>query len=54
MSILASESALKDYLLANDDRYRELATEHKRYEAPSERTFFPPIRTKKNSLKKRS
>jgi uncharacterized protein YdcH (DUF465 family) len=33
MSILASETALKDYLLANDDRYRELANEHKRYEA---------------------
>src|SRR6266545_3747793 len=33
MSILASEAALKDYLLANDDRYRELAYEHKRYEA---------------------
>jgi len=33
MSILASETALKDFLLANDDRYRELATEHKRYEA---------------------
>jgi uncharacterized protein YdcH (DUF465 family) len=33
MSILASETALKDYLLANDDKYRELATEHKRYEA---------------------
>ncbi len=32
MSILASETALRDYLLAHDDKYRELANEHKRYE----------------------
>jgi uncharacterized protein YdcH (DUF465 family) len=32
MSIIASEAALKDYLLANDDKYRELASEHKQYE----------------------
>jgi uncharacterized protein YdcH (DUF465 family) len=32
MSITAGEAALKDYLLANDDNYRELASEHKRYE----------------------
>ena len=33
MSILASETALRNYLLAHDDKYRELANEHKRYEA---------------------
>jgi uncharacterized protein YdcH (DUF465 family) len=33
MSNLASEGALRDYLLAHDEKYRELASEHKRYEA---------------------
>jgi uncharacterized protein YdcH (DUF465 family) len=33
MSILASETALRNYLLAHDDKYRELANEHRRYEA---------------------
>jgi len=33
MSIVASEAALRDYLLAHDERYRELATEHRKYEA---------------------
>jgi uncharacterized protein YdcH (DUF465 family) len=33
MSILASEAALKDFLLANDEKYRELANEHRKYEA---------------------
>ena len=33
MSIPASETALKDYLLNHDDQYRELATEHRKYEA---------------------
>jgi uncharacterized protein YdcH (DUF465 family) len=33
MSILASDAALKDFLLAHDDMYRELANEHKKYEA---------------------
>jgi len=33
MSILASEAALKDYLLSHDDRYRELANEHRKFEA---------------------
>ena len=33
MSILASDAALKDYLLAHDDRYRELANEHRKIEA---------------------
>lgn len=33
MSIQTSELALINYLLANDDRYRRLADEHKRYEA---------------------
>jgi uncharacterized protein len=33
MSILASEVALRDYLLAHDDQYRELASEHRKYEA---------------------
>jgi uncharacterized protein YdcH (DUF465 family) len=33
MSILASDAALKDYLLVHDDKYRELANEHKKYEA---------------------
>jgi len=32
MSILASEAALKDYLLTHDDQYRELASEHRKYE----------------------
>lgn len=33
MSIPASEAALKDYLIDHDDQYRELAIEHKKYEA---------------------
>lgn len=33
MSILSSEAALRDYLLAHDERYRELATEHRKHEA---------------------
>jgi uncharacterized protein YdcH (DUF465 family) len=33
MSILASEAALKDFLLANDESYRELVNEHRKYEA---------------------
>jgi hypothetical protein len=42
MKILANETALRDYLLANDDRYRELALEHKRYEVRlSELTSLP-------------
>jgi uncharacterized protein YdcH (DUF465 family) len=33
MSIIAtSEAALREFLLANDDRYRELAFEHRRYD----------------------
>jgi uncharacterized protein YdcH (DUF465 family) len=33
MSITATtEAALREYLLANDDKYRELATEHRRYD----------------------
>jgi len=32
MSILASEAALRDYLLTHDEQYRELANEHRRYE----------------------
>jgi len=32
MSIQVSEAALKDFLIANDDRYRELATEHHKYD----------------------
>lgn len=32
MSILASEAALKDYLLAHDDNYRELVNQHRKYE----------------------
>ena len=32
MSIPASESALKDYLLNHHDQYRELASEHRKYE----------------------
>lgn len=27
-----SEASLKDYLIQNDDQYRELATEHRRYD----------------------
>jgi uncharacterized protein YdcH (DUF465 family) len=33
MSIPASEAALKDYLINHDDKYRELADEHHKYEA---------------------
>jgi len=33
MSILASEAALKDYLINHDDKYRELADEHHKYDA---------------------
>ncbi len=60
MSILASESALKDYLLAHDDRYRDLANEHRRYEArlselaslphPSEEELLEETLLKKKKL----
>lgn len=33
MSIPTSEAALKDYLLSTDEQYRELASEHRKYEA---------------------
>jgi len=33
MSILASDTGLKDYLFANNERFRELANEHHKYEA---------------------
>lgn len=33
MSVPASETALKDYLIANHDQYRELANEHHKYDA---------------------
>ena len=33
MSIPTNEAALKDYLLSNDESYRELAAEHRRFEA---------------------
>lgn len=33
MSIPTGEAALKDYLLNHDDEYRELASEHRRFEA---------------------
>lgn len=32
MSVLTSEVALKEYLLNHDSQYRELATEHSKYE----------------------
>lgn len=33
MSMIATtEAALREYLIANDDNYRELATEHRRYD----------------------
>jgi hypothetical protein len=32
MSFPATETALRDYLIANDAQYRELATEHRNYE----------------------
>ncbi|HZS06752.1 MAG TPA: DUF465 domain-containing protein [Blastocatellia bacterium] len=28
----ASEASIKEYLIKNDDRYRELVTEHRRYD----------------------
>ena len=33
MSNPASETAMKDYLFANDEHYRELANEHHKYDA---------------------
>ena len=33
MSVLASEAALKDYLIAHNEQYRELVNEHRKYEA---------------------
>jgi uncharacterized protein YdcH (DUF465 family) len=60
MSIPASESALKDYLLAHDDRYRDLVNEHRRYEArlselaslphPSEEELLEETLLKKKKL----
>jgi uncharacterized protein YdcH (DUF465 family) len=32
MSILASDTGLKEYLIANNDKYRELANEHHKYD----------------------
>ncbi len=32
MSTPSSDTGLRDFLFANDDRYRELANEHRRYE----------------------
>lgn len=32
MSIPVSDAAFKDFLIANDDRYRELAIEHRKYD----------------------
>ncbi|MDX2031996.1 MAG: DUF465 domain-containing protein [Blastocatellia bacterium] len=32
MSTATSDTGFKDFLLSNDDRYRELASEHRRYE----------------------
>lgn len=32
MSVLTSEMALKEYLFNHDSQYRELATEHSKYE----------------------
>jgi uncharacterized protein len=33
MSISVSEAALRDYLMAHDEQYRELVNEHRKYEA---------------------
>ncbi len=33
MSIPTTEAALKDYLLDNDDQFRDLASEHRKYES---------------------
>lgn len=33
MSIPTAEAALKDYLVDHDEQYRELATEHRKFEA---------------------
>lgn len=32
MSISVSDTALRDFLIANDDKYRELASEHRKYD----------------------
>ena len=34
MSIPTNEAGLKDYLLSNDELYRELAAEHRRFDDP--------------------
>ena len=33
MNVPASETALKDYLISHDEKYRELVSEHRKYEA---------------------
>jgi len=33
MSMIASEAALRDYLIAHDDNYRDLVNQHRRFEA---------------------
>lgn len=33
MSIPTTEAALKDYLLNHDDQYKDLASEHRKYES---------------------
>jgi uncharacterized protein YdcH (DUF465 family) len=33
MSISVSDAALRDYLIAHDEHYRELINEHRKYEA---------------------
>ncbi|MCI0387180.1 MAG: DUF465 domain-containing protein [Acidobacteria bacterium] len=33
MSISASEATLRDYLITNNDQYRDLVNEHRKYEA---------------------
>jgi uncharacterized protein len=42
MNVPASETALKDYLISHDEKYRELFSEHRKYEARlSELTGLP-------------
>lgn len=33
MNVPASEAALRDYLISHDESYRELVSEHRKYEA---------------------
>ncbi len=60
MNVQISKAALRNYLLANDEKYRELATKHERYEArlrellslpyPNEEELIEEVILKKKKL----